>query len=251
MPRLEVLGADPMPVAVNGDAYPIAWFAGDPAPVDIELSRDDGQNWETLVAGATNDGAWDWNVTGPATDSARLRLKSGTEYSPASASFPILEPVGFATLIPSSGLLAGGTGTNVQLRVDSTGLSVGDHPILVRLYDSSGISVDLSILVHVAPSVVDAPPQARTRVLGVSPNPFNPATELRFELARPGRVELGILDLRGRRIRRVHAGRLEAGIQRLKWDGRDDSGREVGSGIYLYRLDTEAGVFSGKLSLVR
>jgi hypothetical protein len=250
-PRLEIVGPEPMPVAVSGDAYPVAWIAGDPGPVDIELSRDDGQNWETLVSGATNDGAWNWNVTGPAADSARLRVKSGPEYSPASAVFPILEPVGFATLIPSSGLLAGGTGVNVQLQVDSTGLPVGDHPILIRLYDATGISLDLPILVRVASSVVDAPPQARTRVLGISPNPFNPATELRFELAQRGHVELSILDLRGRQIRRVHAGTLEAGPQRLRWDGRDDSGREVGSGIYLYRLDTKAGVFSGKLSLVR
>ncbi len=70
------------------------------------------------------------------------------------------------------------------------------------------------------------------RLLPNMPNPFNPATELRFELAAPGRAELAVYDLRGRLVRSFAAAPYPAGVQSVMWDGRGDDGRPAPSGVY-------------------
>lgn len=67
------------------------------------------------------------------------------------------------------------------------------------------------------------------------PNPA-PAAELAFALPRRDNVELAIFDLAGRRVATLARGVFEPGAYSKRWEGRDDRGRLVGSGIYLYRL---------------
>ena len=82
-----------------------------------------------------------------------------------------------------------------------------------------------------------APPAASAdRLLPVRPNPFNPRAEIRFELARGGQTAVAIHDALGRRVRTLLAGERAAGAHSLIWDGRDDAGEDVGSGIYFVRL---------------
>jgi hypothetical protein len=68
------------------------------------------------------------------------------------------------------------------------------------------------------------------------PNPFNPTTTIRFSLAEPGRVNLVIYDVGGRRVRELLAGRRDANVYTVTWDGTNDRGERVSSGVYFYRL---------------
>ncbi|MDX2474975.1 MAG: choice-of-anchor D domain-containing protein, partial [Candidatus Krumholzibacteria bacterium] len=89
---------------------------------------------------------------------------------------------------------------------------------------------------------VGALPTSRTRLLPNVPNPFNPRTEIRFELAAPAQVTLVVFDLSGRVVRTLIAGdSLPAASHVREWRGEDDGGRTVASGVYFYRL--EAGGF--------
>lgn len=90
-----------------------------------------------------------------------------------------------------------------------------------------------------------------TRLLGNHPNPFNPATTIAFTLESAGRVNLTVHDLAGRRVRTLVAQDLPAGRHDAVWDGRDDGGRALGSGVYLYRLVSAAGSASGRMTLVK
>jgi hypothetical protein len=81
-----------------------------------------------------------------------------------------------------------------------------------------------------------------------SPNPFNPATTIAFDLPQPGPVTLAIYDLAGRRVKILKDGWLEAGRHVVDWDGENEAGREVGSGVYFYRL--EAGTFEARKKMV-
>ncbi len=96
------------------------------------------------------------------------------------------------------------------------------------------------------------PAPAPLRLLGAHPNPFNPAVEVAFTLARRGRVQLAIHDARGRLIWRSAPEARPAGPQSVSWRGDDRAGRPAPAGTYLYRLlldgRTAAG---GKLSLVK
>ncbi len=90
-----------------------------------------------------------------------------------------------------------------------------------------------------------------TRLNTNVPNPFNPMTKISFDLAQSGAVRLGIFDLRGRLVRRLVNEQLSAGVHTVRWDGVDDVGRSVSSGVYLYRLESSAGVQERKMVLVR
>jgi hypothetical protein len=68
------------------------------------------------------------------------------------------------------------------------------------------------------------------------PNPFNPLTTIAFELARPGLVRIEIFSLDGRRIRTLVEGAYGAGRHAEVWDGRDQTGRSVASGTYLFTM---------------
>ncbi|MFH1277923.1 MAG: FlgD immunoglobulin-like domain containing protein [Candidatus Eisenbacteria bacterium] len=83
------------------------------------------------------------------------------------------------------------------------------------------------------------------------PNPFNPATGIGFSLERPSRAVVRIFDTAGREVRTLVDADLPAGPHSVSWDGRNDRGQEVSTGIYFYRL--EAGDFRSthKMALLR
>jgi len=68
------------------------------------------------------------------------------------------------------------------------------------------------------------------------PNPFNSATVIRFALPTAANVDLAIFNLAGQQVATLVQGMREAGAYTLRWDGLDDDGRELASGVYLYRL---------------
>ncbi len=74
-----------------------------------------------------------------------------------------------------------------------------------------------------------------------TPNPFNPATTLSLALARDGQVRLAVHDVRGALVRVLADGPLAAGDHAFTWDGRDDHGQPVPSGLYLARATTADG----------
>jgi len=94
-------------------------------------------------------------------------------------------------------------------------------------------------------------PAARTELMGNAPNPFNPATSIRFNLARRSEVSLKIYDNAGRLVRDLFEGSLDAGPQSVKWNGRDDTGETVASGIYHYTFRAGDHTESGKMALLK
>jgi len=104
---------------------------------------------------------------------------------------------------------------------------------------------------YVAPVAVDGPPAppARLEMAPARPNPFGASTVLRFTLPRAGVVRLEVLDPMGRRVRRLFAGPLGAGPNQVAWDGRDDQGNAVATGIYWVRI--EAGAEAATRKVVR
>ena len=84
-----------------------------------------------------------------------------------------------------------------------------------------------------------------------APNPFNSQTVLSYFLPESGPVRLELFSVTGQRVAVLHQGLQQAGYHRLRWNGRDDAGHPVASGIYLYRLVKEKGVLTRKLTLLR
>jgi len=79
---------------------------------------------------------------------------------------------------------------------------------------------------------------AVTRLAGNYPNPFNPTTTISFEMASEGNVVIEVYSVKGQLVRKLVNGVRGAGVHKIVWDGRDDAGRGVSSGVYFYRMVT-------------
>ena len=91
----------------------------------------------------------------------------------------------------------------------------------------------------------------RTQLLQNAPNPFNSETVLSYFLLEPGSVRLEVFALSGQRVAILYQGLQQAGYHQLHWDSRDSQGRLLASGMYLYRLVTDEGILTRKLTLLR
>jgi hypothetical protein len=83
------------------------------------------------------------------------------------------------------------------------------------------------------------------------PNPFNPQTTIQFSIDRGQQVSLSVYNVLGRRVKTLVDRSLEAGNHEVVWDGFDDFGNSVASGIYFYRLNTSIGHVSRKMMLLK
>ena len=132
-----------------------------------------------------------------------------------------------------------------------TALVVGTHETETKTYISA--TVDLSgqtcqtwfnnpLATTVAPqdydpaAAVDETPFAGRLLVSNHPNPFNPATEIRFTVSGEGAVNLRVYDVSGRLVRTLLDGVAVNGEGRTSWDGRADGGERVGSGVYFCRV---------------
>lgn len=94
-------------------------------------------------------------------------------------------------------------------------------------------------------------PVLATRLLPNVPNPFNPQTKIRFDVAKDGPVRVAIYDISGRLVRNLVSESMSAGNHEEVWQGRDSSGRQVPSGAYYVRLETSTGVDHRKIMLLK
>jgi len=78
------------------------------------------------------------------------------------------------------------------------------------------------------------------------PNPFNPETTIKYQLPEGGRVELSIYNILGQKVRTLINKDINAGYHSIKWNGRNDRGITVASGIYIYMIRTNTGYFKSK-----
>ena len=104
-----------------------------------------------------------------------------------------------------------------------------------------------------APTAVGDPALRPTvhQLIGAYPNPFNPRTEVRFELAENTRVRVDVHDVRGRLIRTLIDESRPAGPHAVTWDGTDNRGSSVASGTYYLRFVAGDRVDTRKVALLK
>jgi len=121
------------------------------------------------------------------------------------------------------------------------------HQEFAARYHQAGGSGNIEIVVTSVPGVADA-----SAFILAAPNPFLAATSLRFTLEGPERVTVRVFDAQGRLIRTLlEPTKLQAGTRNLVWDGHDDAGSAVASGVYFVEVRTGDGAESVKLLRVR
>jgi len=83
------------------------------------------------------------------------------------------------------------------------------------------------------------------------PNPFNPSTTIEFTLPESGFATLSIYNISGQKVKELAADYITAGAHSLIWDGRDDSGNAVSSGVYITRLVAGKQIAAGRMVLMK
>ena len=83
------------------------------------------------------------------------------------------------------------------------------------------------------------------------PNPFNPSTRISFNLATQQPVTVEVFNMKGQKVKSLSNGTLNAGTHSLVWNGTDEQGNPVASGLYFYRIKTSEQDISGKMLLMK
>jgi len=157
-------------------------------------------------------------------------------------------------IIVSSGP-ARGNGIVDTLNLDTSILPGGLYLMEVVTIDEQGFQCrDIRLAGIVSGTVNDDQPGPgmKTMLRGSYPNPFNPATTIEYSLARDAKVTLVIYDIAGRKVRSLISGaKVEAGVHKADWDGTNDNGKKLASGVYFARFVAEGQVSASKLILLR
>ena len=131
--------------------------------------------------------------------------------------------------------------------VDQLATRPADGLVVAATHGKGVYSIDIPV-----GTSVDEPVIPRVAQLGQNiPNPFNPMTTIKFNLTAEGRATLVVYNVAGRRVRTLVDGMMSQGDHQVTWNGADDGGRPVASGVYLYRLESGAYHEVKRMTLVR
>jgi subtilisin family serine protease len=191
---------------------------------------------------------------GDGTDGLQVAFNSDYLQSGMAIAYLPPEPLTWVTATPLVGQTGPGGSTEVDVffHHEELGRGIYTAEMVINSNDPDTPAILLPVTLtknvssavgHVLPNVV--------RLEGAVPNPFNPATDIKFSLPRDAGVVLNLYDVSGRLVRSLVNDNYAAGSHEVRWNGKDDTGHGVASGTYFARLAVD-GVYSVKsMVLVR
>ena len=218
---------------------------GDPDPACADL---DGSRCDMGPCGGPLSRA----PAPPAVRNATLETAAGTFLRWDLVSAPdivqyVVYSTGEAELLPGPDMVIGTVAHPAHV-LDLAGL--GAETCYVVALDAAGRVGGYSEPVAVTTTAVGDLP-TRLGIAAITPNPFNPRTTVAFDLPRSGPVRVTIHDMRGRVVRTLVDGPLEAGRRTVVWDGHTTPGGEAAAGVYLLRVDDGVERRTAKLLLAK
>jgi len=184
-----------------------------------------------------------------------LQVVFNAAYMHNNLSISIANDVSWLSETPTSGTVAPGDSVKVEVIFNSGGLSSGIYTGSLEISSNDPALPTVSIPVHMMVNTVTSsaePPDVdlpRQYFLGQNyPNPFNPTTTIRFGLPEQSSVSIKIYSMLGQDIRTLVNESRDAGYHEALWDGRNDLGVPVTTGIYFYRMEARS-LVSNSVSL--
>jgi hypothetical protein len=148
----------------------------------------------------------------------------------------------------------GGTATSAQLNFPAGLAGDGSGNVYIADYRNNRIrkvNAQISTETRKPAAREEGVLPAATGLAQNYPNPFNPSTQIPYALAQSGAVSLQLYNVLGQQVRTLVQGYQPAGLYQVEWDGRDDQGRAVAGGIYIYQLVGNGVVESRRLLLLK
>jgi hypothetical protein len=126
--------------------------------------------------------------------------------------------------------------------VDSSHIYVADYySLLIFEREPNGVDEDRSPRIRAGTE----------RLLQNQPNPFRSWTAISYETRFDETISLGVHDVSGRLVKTLAQGEVSAGVHETRWSGKDESGKDIGPGVYFCRLETPSGTHVRKMVLMR
>lgn len=147
------------------------------------------------------------------------------------------EQVDWLTLDPTSGTLVAGSEEDIVLTFDTNDLVAGEYTCDITITDDREETIVPVNLTVSATSVNGSVISNTTELLGNYPNPFNPTTTIKFNLENKAKINLGIYNIKGQKVKTLIDEERKAGLHQISWNGLDDNGNSVSSGVYYTILD--------------
>ncbi len=236
------------------ESHNITWTStGTLDYVALDCSTDGGVSWTSITGSTENDGVYPWLVDAAVSGECLIRVTGLTDPSTddeSDSEFTIYQPVAWLTALPITGDVGSGDSDEILITADATGLPDGDYYADIHIDSNGGSRITVPVALHVQATGIDGVP-GMSVLYGNYPNPFNPSTRIAFALPAEGPVKISIYDTAGRLVRTLVDGVRGAGAQEARWDGKSDSGSDVASGVYIYRLEAAGRVLDGRMVLLK
>ncbi|MFQ5604830.1 MAG: FlgD immunoglobulin-like domain containing protein [bacterium] len=157
-------------------------------------------------------------------------------------------------LLPDSYTAFGNDGRHFNLAInDRFNLAVADSVADALFWASDHLPVYADFVIDLVNSVepISQNPLAEFMLSQNYPNPFNAQTQISYSVSKAAKISLKIFNVTGQEIRTLLYGNSPAGTFRIIWDGQNDRGRDVASGLYFYKFETKGVSAVRKLILLR
>lgn len=167
---------------------------------------------------------------------------SGGDVINYSLSLDYIDDSGWLAFSSNSGSLAENETDEIDIYFYSTDMYEGEYEANITISDNREETI-VPVILNV--STVNSQENSivkNNQLLGNIPNPFNPQTEIKFQISKLSNVELVLYNLKGQQVRKFSKSNLSAGMHSFIWNGKDRYNSDVSSGIYLYSL-----IINGKL----
>jgi len=205
----------------------------------------------TTVGGVTEDGRW-FSRVGSFTECQVISVAISDFRASARGDLVTLHGEFRSTLQVEAVNVYRGTEEGSLIRIDTISLDGTSFDYTDRVAAGKSYRYQIGVM-DADGEFLSAIQTVKVRELSASlaqnsPNPFNPSTTISFSVVEKGNVTLNVYDASGRLVRTLANGVSDAGAHELTWDGRDNAGVTVGSGVYFYRLT--AGKYSESKKMV-
>jgi len=128
----------------------------------------------------------------------------------------------------------------LEVNISAENLYNGDYYQGLVIRDLAGNEIFIPVNLEVTDAGdIDDEVIGQIGITGIYPNPFNPTTNIKFSLKADAKVSLNIYNVRGQKVKTLINDNMQAGYHSIIWDGRDESGKSVTSGVYFSSFDAE------------
>ncbi len=188
--------------------------------------------------------------------SVGLQVAFNQDYLTNELAVEIRYPVFWLTIDPRAGAIFPNESGTINVTFDASELPVGMYTGSIQIItnDPDHQSVSVPCTLQVVRTDIAENDGALPAVFSLAqnyPNPFNPTTEISFGLPTAGPVKLEIFDIVGRKVKTLVNREMAAGVHKVIWDGRNEEGGSVGSGIYFYRLSSGDNSIARKMVMLK